>query len=100
MKLGNLGAYLQERFAPVNMGLFVVLFCTVRGVAAVAGGASGAGQLGNWALLFSAPGPDLAAAATKTVGAVHETLADARAQLKDRVAADVAAALRQGSTRP
>jgi len=36
MKLRNLGAYLQERFAPVNMGLFVVLFCTVRGVASVA----------------------------------------------------------------
>jgi 4-hydroxybenzoate polyprenyltransferase len=43
MKLRNLGAYLQERFAPVNMGLFVVLFCTVRGVAAVAGGAPPAG---------------------------------------------------------
>ncbi len=71
-----------------------------RVAAAVAGGASGAGQLGNWALLSSAPGPDLAAAATKTVAGVHETLADARAQLKDRVAADVAAALRQGSTRP
>jgi hypothetical protein len=36
MKLRNLGAYLQERFAPVNMGLFGVLFCTVRGVASVA----------------------------------------------------------------
>ncbi|RZK60874.1 MAG: hypothetical protein EOO59_06440 [Hymenobacter sp.] len=36
MKLRNLGAYLQERFAPVNMGLFMVLFFTVRGVAAVA----------------------------------------------------------------
>ena len=36
MNLRNLGAYLQERFAPVNMGLFVVLFCTVRGVASVA----------------------------------------------------------------
>lgn len=36
MKLRNLGAYLQERFAPVNMGLFVVLFFTVRGVASVA----------------------------------------------------------------
>ncbi|MFD1874784.1 hypothetical protein [Hymenobacter bucti] len=33
MKLRNLGAYLHERFAPVNMGLFVVLFCTVRAVA-------------------------------------------------------------------
>jgi 4-hydroxybenzoate polyprenyltransferase len=33
MKFRNLGAYLQERFAPVNIGLFVVLFCTVRGVA-------------------------------------------------------------------
>jgi hypothetical protein len=43
MKLRNLGAYLQERFAPVNMGLFVVLFCTVRGVAAVAGGEPPAG---------------------------------------------------------
>lgn len=36
MKLRNLAAYLQERFAPVNMGLFVVLFFTVRGVASVA----------------------------------------------------------------
>ena len=36
MKFRNLGAYLQERFAPVNMGLFVVLFFTVRGVASVA----------------------------------------------------------------
>ena len=36
MNLRNLGAYLQERFAPVNMGLFVVLFCTVRGVASLA----------------------------------------------------------------
>jgi len=43
MKLRNLGAYLQERFAPVNIGLFVVLFGTVRGVAAVAGGAPPAG---------------------------------------------------------
>lgn len=33
MKLRNFGAYLHERFAPVNMGLFVVLFLTVRGVA-------------------------------------------------------------------
>ena len=41
MKLHNLGAYLQERFAPVNMGLFVVLFCTVRGVASVACAANG-----------------------------------------------------------
>jgi 4-hydroxybenzoate polyprenyltransferase len=50
MKLRNLGAYLQERFAPVNMGLFVVLFCTVRGVAAVAGGAPPAGGLALVAL--------------------------------------------------
>lgn len=37
MNFRNLGAYLQERFAPVNMGLFVVLFGTVRGVASLAG---------------------------------------------------------------
>lgn len=36
MNFRNLWAYLQERFAPVNMGLFVVLFCTVRGVATLA----------------------------------------------------------------
>jgi len=36
MTIRNLGAYLQERFAPVNMGLFVVLFGTVRGVATLA----------------------------------------------------------------
>jgi 4-hydroxybenzoate polyprenyltransferase len=48
MKPGNLGAYLQERFAPVNMGLFVVLFGTVRGVAGVAGG--GPPRPGGWAL--------------------------------------------------
>ena len=36
MKLRNFWAYLQERFAPVNMGLFVVLFLMVRGVASVA----------------------------------------------------------------
>jgi 4-hydroxybenzoate polyprenyltransferase len=36
MNFRNLGAYLQERFAPVNMGLFVVLFCTVRAVATLA----------------------------------------------------------------
>jgi 4-hydroxybenzoate polyprenyltransferase len=48
MKLGNLSAYLQERFAPVNMGLFVVLFGTVRGVAGVAGG--GQFRPGGWAL--------------------------------------------------
>ncbi len=36
MKLRNFWAYLQERFAPVNMGLFVVLFLMVRGVATVA----------------------------------------------------------------
>jgi 4-hydroxybenzoate polyprenyltransferase len=47
MKLGNLSAYLQERFAPVNMGLFVVLFGTVRGVAGVAGGQF---RPGGWAL--------------------------------------------------
>lgn len=41
MKLRNLAAYLQERFAPVNMGLFAVLFLTVR---AVAGAAAGAGR--------------------------------------------------------
>ncbi|MGI4864984.1 MAG: hypothetical protein ACRYFZ_13750 [Janthinobacterium lividum] len=41
MKLRNLGAYLQERFAPVNIGLFVVLFATVRGVASVACAAAG-----------------------------------------------------------
>lgn len=35
MNLRNLGAYLRERFAPVNMGLFVVLFGTVRGLAAL-----------------------------------------------------------------
>lgn len=39
MNLRNLGAYLQERFAPVNMALFVVLFCTVRSVALLAGAA-------------------------------------------------------------
>jgi 4-hydroxybenzoate polyprenyltransferase len=43
MKFRDLGAYLQERFAPVNMGLFVVLFGTVRGVATLAGGASRGG---------------------------------------------------------
>lgn len=48
MKIGNLGAYLQERFAPVNMGLFVVLFCTVRGVAGVASG--GQPRPAGWAL--------------------------------------------------
>jgi 4-hydroxybenzoate polyprenyltransferase len=47
MKPSNLGAYLQERFAPVNMGLFVVLFCTVRGVAGVAGGPH---RPGGWPL--------------------------------------------------
>lgn len=41
MNLRNLGAYLHERFAPVNMGLFVVLFATVRGLASVAGAAGG-----------------------------------------------------------
>jgi 4-hydroxybenzoate polyprenyltransferase len=40
MKFRDLGAYLQERFAPVNMGLFVVLFGTVRGVATLAGSPS------------------------------------------------------------
>jgi hypothetical protein len=40
MKIRDLGAYLQERFAPVNMGLFVVLFCTVRGVATLASAAT------------------------------------------------------------
>ncbi|MGI4736722.1 MAG: hypothetical protein ACRYG7_16235 [Janthinobacterium lividum] len=40
MNLRNLGACLQERFAPVNMGLFVVLFGTVRGVASLAGAAN------------------------------------------------------------
>jgi hypothetical protein len=40
MKFRDLGAYLQERFAPVNMGLFVVLFGTVRGVATLAGAPS------------------------------------------------------------
>lgn len=49
MKLRNLGAYLQERFAPVNMGLFVVLFCTVRGVASVAcAAAGGPPSSGGW----------------------------------------------------
>ena len=41
MKWSNLVAYLQERFAPVNMGLFAVLFFTVRAVASVATGAAG-----------------------------------------------------------
>ena len=36
MNFRNLGAYLQERFAPVNMGLFVVLFFTVRGITTLA----------------------------------------------------------------
>lgn len=40
MKFRDLGAYLQERFAPVNMGLFVVLFGTVRGVATLVGAPS------------------------------------------------------------
>ena len=47
MNFRNLWAYLQERFAPVNMGLFVVLFCTVRGIATLAG-----------ALNRGAPNPD------------------------------------------
>lgn len=37
MNLRNLAAYLQERFPPVNAGLFVVLFLTVRAVATLAG---------------------------------------------------------------
>ncbi|RYY11790.1 MAG: hypothetical protein EOO36_18480, partial [Cytophagaceae bacterium] len=37
MNLRNLGAYLHERFSPINMGLLVVLFGTVRGLAALAG---------------------------------------------------------------
>ena len=49
MKPGNLGAYLQERFAPVNMGLFVVLLGTVRGVASVAG--DGPHRPENWTLV-------------------------------------------------
>ena len=36
MNFRNLGAYLQERFAPVNMGLFAVLFFTVRGISTLA----------------------------------------------------------------
>jgi hypothetical protein len=58
------------------------------------------GKTNGWTHLPDAPGPDLAAAATKTVKEVHQALDDARKQLKDRVAADVAAALRQGSTQP
>ncbi|WP_375419331.1 hypothetical protein [uncultured Hymenobacter sp.] len=42
MNLRNLAAYLQERFPPVNMSLFVVLFLTVRAVAGVEAGPGGA----------------------------------------------------------
>ncbi|WP_223649129.1 hypothetical protein [Hymenobacter psoromatis] len=38
MKIRDLGAYLRERFPPVNMALFGVVFLTVRAVAAAAGG--------------------------------------------------------------
>lgn len=37
MKVRHLAAYLRERFPPVNMALFVVLFATVRAVASLAG---------------------------------------------------------------
>ncbi|AMR26661.1 hypothetical protein A0257_05765 [Hymenobacter psoromatis] len=37
MKIQDLGAYLRERFPPVNMALFGVVFLTVRAVAAAAG---------------------------------------------------------------
>ena len=57
MKARYLAAYFQERFPPVNMALFVVLFLTVRAVAQVAGppGTSarpdgpGLALLGAWA---------------------------------------------------
>jgi hypothetical protein len=49
MKLRNLAAYLKERFAPVNMGLFAVLFSTVRAVASVASGtAAGSAPAESW----------------------------------------------------
>ena len=49
MKLSNLGAYLQERFPPVNMGLFAVLFLTVRAVAV--GAAGSPPPVESWLLL-------------------------------------------------
>jgi hypothetical protein len=71
-----------------------------RVAAAIAGGAAGLADATVWTHLPAAPGSGLTAAATKTVMDVHGVLADARDHLKDRVAADVATALRQGSTRP
>ncbi len=46
MKIQDLGAYLRERFPPVNMALFGVVFLTVRAVAA----AAGLPRLGGWPL--------------------------------------------------
>ena len=45
MKIQDLGAYLRERFPPVNMALFGVVFLTVRAVAAAAGPARPGGGL-------------------------------------------------------
>ncbi|WP_326946648.1 hypothetical protein OG439_46210 [Amycolatopsis sp. NBC_01307] len=69
-------------------------------VAAALTGASGPAPGSRWAHLAAAPGPNLAAAAGSTASGVHQALVDAREQLRDRVAAEVATAMRQGSPRP
>lgn len=60
MQLSNLGAYLRERFPPVNMALFAVVFLTVRAVARTVpdadaapwGAAESAGILATIAFFF------------------------------------------------